>query len=85
MRQPNLDAGGRLRAALVRLGISQTDAAAQCGFSVGSLNDLLRGYRLPTLDRLHQIATALEIDPHTLDSRLASVKPKPKGKIPRTK
>jgi transcriptional regulator with XRE-family HTH domain len=85
MPKPTTTAADRLKAVRERLGLSQDQIAKQLGIGRASWADLETGHRSPSLERLWDIAMALQIDPHTLDSRLASVKPKPKGKIPRTK
>lgn len=32
------------------------------------------GHRIPTLDKIHELATALGVDPHDLNARLASTR-----------
>lgn len=63
----------RLAASLTSLGLTESLAAKSLGCTPGYLNHLLRGRHVPTLDKIHAIALALEINPAELDSRLASV------------
>lgn len=69
------DVTTRLKSAREKLGISQAEAARRCAIGPVSWNDLESGKRSATLDRLWGLATALGIDPHELDPRLASAKP----------
>ena len=75
-----LTPGDRLRAALVRLGLTQKAAAERLGIKQPSLHDYLSGKRTPTLDWLHGACVTLGIDPAELDERLASRGRKNSGK-----
>jgi len=64
----------RFAAARKSLGLTQAEAAARLGCSPGYVGQLESGHGSPTLDKIHELATTLGIDPHTLDERLASTK-----------
>ena len=64
----------RLRAALAARGLSVAEAARRLGVRRESLSQYATGARAPTLDWLHGVAVALDIDPAELDDRLASVR-----------
>lgn len=67
--------GQRLRAARLALGLSCEEAGARVAppISKQSWGDAERG-RNRSLDWWYSAALALEIDPHTLDKRLASIR-----------
>ena len=61
----------RLATSLAALGLTGAEAARRLGCTPGYVNQLLSGHRAPTLDKVHAIATALGLDPSSLDPRLA--------------
>lgn len=69
------EAATRLAEALSHHGLSWSEAAARMGVTKGTVGQYVLGRRRPTLDWLHAAATALGIDPHELDERLAPWRP----------
>ena len=64
--------GERLTHFRTKAGLSLTEAAERVGVHKSTYHQFESGRRSPTLDRLHEIAVKLGIDPHQLDERLAS-------------
>lgn len=76
------EAAAKIRAARESQGFTVAEAAKRCGISHQAFSDLERGRKSDgsgfsiSLDRLWLIAVALEVDPSSLDERLASTKGK---------
>lgn len=64
--------GETLRAYRESQGWSQSDLAARLGCRKSMVSDVECGTRTPTLEWWHKTATAIGLDPSTLDKRLAS-------------
>lgn len=73
----------RLRAARLKAGLAQLDAAAamRSPVTIQYWSDVERGRRVPSLEWLWEAAQAIGCDPHALDERLQTNrgKRKPKG------
>jgi transcriptional regulator with XRE-family HTH domain len=67
-----LGPGARLRAARETAGLSRRELASRLGWAESSVANLENGQRVPSLDRIHQVATAIGCDPRSIDPRLAS-------------
>jgi transcriptional regulator with XRE-family HTH domain len=76
--------GSCLRAARLKAGLSQAAAASRMTPKVTAQywSDVENDRRRPSLDWLWEAAQALGVNPHSLDVRLFSVRPKPKGSNP---
>lgn len=58
--------GQNVREARLRCGLSQGEIADRSGFSQQYLSELENGKRNPTVITLFEIATALQVEVHTL-------------------
>ena len=67
-----LSAGSRLALVREQLGLTRAQAAERTGVSVGYWSDLEADRKAASLEKLHQVAGQLGVDPSALDSRLAS-------------
>lgn len=56
-----MEVGQRIRRLRTEAGVSLADLAATSGLGKGTLSELERGQRNPTLDTLFSVATALEV------------------------
>jgi len=70
--------GARIRAARERAGFSRRQVADWLGVSYQRLADIEADRKPTTLEVVLRVAEAIACDPHTLDARLASTRPKPK-------
>lgn len=69
----------RFAAARKALGLTQVEAAARLGVDYSRVGQLESpGLKAPSLGKIYEYATALGIDPHELDERLASTR---KGRL----
>lgn len=66
----------RLRAARLAVDLTQAELAGRLGISQGYLADMERGRKAPSLEILVAVAGATGADPHDLDERLASRRPR---------
>lgn len=64
-----------LKTARLRLGLTQTQAAALCFVAQSTYAGIESGRQRASLDLLHEYAVGLAVDPHELDPRLASSAP----------
>lgn len=63
-----------LKAARERLGLTQAQLAERLGVTRSYVGQMESGALVPTLDKIHEQALRLGVDPHALDPRLASTR-----------
>ncbi len=76
--QTTLGPGAKLRAARELASIDRRELASRLKISYQRLSDIEADRWPMTLDKIHEISLALGIDPHQIDSRLASTSARPK-------
>jgi len=67
--------GARLRAAREAAGVSRRDLARRLDVAYPTLADIEADRKPISLDKIHEVAVAIGIDPHSIDERLASREP----------
>jgi transcriptional regulator with XRE-family HTH domain len=74
-KSPAIQPGSRIRAARELLGVDRRTLAGRLGVTYQRVADIEADRKPITLESVLEIAAALGIDPHSLDSRLASRAP----------
>lgn len=69
-----LGPGARLRAARLSQRLSVVEVAERLGVGHQAVRNIEADTRPVTLDKIHEVATAIGVDPHSIDPRLASTR-----------
>jgi transcriptional regulator with XRE-family HTH domain len=71
-----LGPGARLRVAREAAALSRRELAERLGWATQSLANFEADQDRVSLDKIHEVALAIGCDPHAIDPRLASTKPR---------